>query len=203
MNAATRAWLDGLREHVAEARSAAPPASGADPAAAAAERLILAAHLATWIDTTPDLLADRRSWAATTPGADPDAALVLTTSPAGVAVAEEVLGRDEPLAGDLRRRICCTTEPEYRRWCMRHPDAGQLLHMNHWSWIKTSLPPQRAAEFARHPLGAGERYWLHRTGTAGAGAADGRAAHLWKFTGHHAVLLEAFVVERGVAPPRA
>ena len=203
MHPATRDWLDGLRESVTEARRSTAPAPGDDPAAAAAERMILAAHLATWIDATPDLLAARRAWAGDTPGADPDAAVVLTTSPSGIALAEELLARDEPLARDLRPRLCCTTESEYRRWCMRHPDAGHLLHVNHWNWVKTSVPQRRDAEFARHPLGPGERYWLHRTGTAGAGAADGRAAHLWRFTGRHAALLEAFVTEHGVTPPPA
>jgi hypothetical protein len=203
MHPVTHAWLEGLRETVAESRRTAAPEDTIDPAAAAAERMILAAHLATWIDDTPGLLAARRAWAGRTPDADAEAAVVLTTSPRGVALAEEFLARGDPLTRDLRPRVCCATESEYRRWCMRHPDAGHLLHVNHWSWIKTSVPRQRDAEFARHPLHAGEHYWLHRTGTAGAGAADGRTAHLWKFTGRHAALLEAFVAERSAAPPRA
>ena len=198
MQPATHVWLDGLRAAVSES----PAQDAAGGAAAAAERMILAAHLATWIDTWPHLAAARRAFAiAGDPGADPDAAIVLTTSPAGLAVAEELLARDEPLARDLRRRVVCATEGGYRRWCMRHPDHQHLLHVNHWTWIKTRVPPQRDGEFTRHPLAAGECYWLHRTGTAGAGAADGRAAHLWKFTGSLAVLLEPFVVEgRGAAP---
>lgn len=202
MKSATHTWLEGLRESATAGRGEPHGSRGVD-AAGAAERMILAAHLATWLDSSPDLLAARRVWARGVPGADAECALVLTTSPVGIALADEILSRDEPLARELRPRVCCVTEAEYRRWCMRHPDAGHLLHVNHWSWIKTGVPPQRDAEFARHPLRPGERYWLHRTGTAGAGAADGRAAHLWKFTGRHAALLEAFVVERGAAPPRA
>lgn len=198
MQPATRAWLEGLRAAVAEPR---PPLQ-ASGASAAAERMILAAHLATWIDASPHLSAARRAFAAAVdPEADPDAAIVVTTSPVGIAVVEELLASDEPLARDLRRRVVCATEGGYRSWCMRHPDERHRLHINHWSWIKTRVPRQRDAEFARHPLAAGEVYWLHRTGTAGAGAADGRATHLWKFTGSLAVLLEPFVVEgRGAAP---
>ncbi|MFN9367532.1 MAG: hypothetical protein ACK6CT_02015, partial [Planctomycetia bacterium] len=72
--------------------------------------------------------------------------------------------------------------------------------VNHWSWLKTNVPSRREAEFARHPRAAAEAYWLHRAGTAGAGVADGRDCHLWKWTGRQAVLLEAFVREGQAAP---
>ena len=101
-------------------------------------------------------------------------------------------------------RIVPVTELEYRLWCIRHPDDDHRHHVNHWNWIKTRVPAQRHAEFARHPLGPGEAYWLHRVGTAGAGAADRRDCHLWRWNGRHAALLQAFVREGGVshfAPP--
>ena len=60
MQPVTNAWLVGLREAAAEMRRTATAATPDDPAAIAAERAILAAHLATWIDATPDLLAARR-----------------------------------------------------------------------------------------------------------------------------------------------
>lgn len=202
MTPATRGWLEGLRDSAMAARRGVPVPQAGDPAAMAAERLILAAHAAIWLDTAPDLLDCRRAWArAAGPGADPEAALVITTSPAGIAVTDEILGRDHPIAREVRPRAVCVTESEYRRWCMRHPDEHHARHVNHWSWIKTRVPRQREAEFARHPLGPGACYWLHRTGTSGAGAADGRSAHLWKFDGRHATLLEAFVVEDRLTPP--
>ncbi|MFM9058683.1 MAG: hypothetical protein ACKOSQ_06140 [Planctomycetaceae bacterium] len=155
-----------------------------------------AADLATWIDAAPALLEARRAFAlAAGDTTDADPAIVITTAPAGVAVAEEILGRDDPLAREVRSRAACVTEREYRAWCMRHPDHEYRLHVIHWSWLKTRVPPQRDAEFARHPLRDGERYWLHRTGTEGAGVADRWATHLWKFDGRHAALLEAFVTE--------
>ena len=67
--------------------------------------------------------------------------------------------------------------------------------MNHWSWIKTEVPKQRWPAFSRHRLGPHESYWLHRTGTSGAGEADARACHLWKWNGATAVLLEPFIDE--------
>lgn len=202
MTSETRAWLDGLRGSVAAACSGDTSAAADDPAAAAAERMILAAHMATWIDAVPALAAARRGFAGATPGADPEPAIVITTSTAGIEVAAELLARDEPLARELRPRTALVTERDYRAWCMRHPDDGHLRHVNHWSWIKTRVPRQRDAEFARHPLVPGERFWLHRTGTAGAGGMDGRATHLWKFTGRHAVLLTPFVVESPVTHRR-
>jgi len=87
-------------------------------------------------------------------------------------------------------------EIEYRMWTKDHPDPGHLLHVNHWSWIKAPVPMQRWAEFKRHPLREGEAYWLHRTGTSGPGDHASRHAHLWKWTGRQAVLLEAFIRER-------
>lgn len=199
MHPATHDWLDGLRAAAEARRSARPPVASDDPAALAAERMIHAADLSAWIDATPGLLEARRTFALAAGGAtDADAALVITTSPAGVAVAEEILGRDDPLARAVRPRAACVTEQEYRAWCMRHPDHEHRLHVVHWSWVKARVPPQRDAEFARHPLRDGERYWLHRTGTEGTGGADRWATHLWKFDGRHAALLEAFVRERHV-----
>ena len=193
MHPATLTWLDGLRESLAAARRDPPPA--ADPAAAAAERMILAAHFATWLDELPALDDARRDFAATVPAADPHPAIVVTTSPVGIEVLERILAGPTPLAAHARPRVAAATEKQYRAWCMRHPDDRHLLHVNHWSWVKTRVPGQRDAEFAAHPRREGEAYWLHRVGTAGAGRLDGRVAHLWKFTGRHAVLLAPFVAE--------
>ena len=204
MQPETRVWLDGLRAWLVERRSADTDAVAPDPAATRAERMILAAHVATWLDESPALLRARRDFAGSAgSGVDPDPALVLTTSPPGLEVAEDLFAGDSLLAQDLRARVVCATEREYRAWCMRHPDADHRLHVNHWNWIKTQVPPRREREFRAHPLRAGERYWLHRTGTAGAGSADGRDAHLWRFDGRHATLLQAFVHEAGTRPPRA
>lgn len=202
MDTRTLDWLEGLRAATDTMRAATATASTVDPAALAAERMIHAAHLATWLDTTPALFESRRTFARSAGhDADAEAAIVLTTSPAGLAVADELLRRDEPLARALRPRVACVTEIEYRGWCMRHPDHDHRLHVVHWSWLKTHVPPQRDAEFCRHPLRDGERYWLHRTGTAGVGPADLWATHLWGFDGRRAVLLEASVAERHVDPP--
>lgn len=198
----TKSWLAGLRESAAALRrtGTAPPV---EPAAAAAEGAILAAHLSSWLDCIPGLLESRRAHAlALGTRADPEAAIVITTSPIGITTAEELLGRDEPTNREMADRIAWVTEREYRGWCMRHPDDEHLLHVNHWTWVKTRVPSQRDAEFARHPLRAGERYWLHRVGTAGAGGLDRRATHLWRFDGTRAALLEPFVTEARVAPPR-
>jgi hypothetical protein len=123
---------------------------------------------------------------------------VLTTSPAGILVAEALLRRPDLPAAGIAAGVACVTEREYRRHCIRRPDEHHRLHVNVWSWIKTRVPRRREAEFARHPLAAGECYWLHRTGIAGAGTADCRDCHLWKWNGRHPALLEAFVRESGV-----
>lgn len=199
MHHATRAWLDGLRDSVATVRRS--PADEIDVAAAAAERMILATHFATWLDDVAALDEARRDHAIGTTGADPHPAIVVTTSVAGIDVVEDLLTANSPIAIDVRPRVAAVTEKDYRAWCMRHPDEHHLLHVNHWSWVKTRVPSVRDAEFAAHPRRDGEAYWLHRTGTAGAGRADGRATHLWKFTGRHATLLEPFIAEGRVPPP--
>lgn len=198
---ATHAWLDGLRDALVATRR--DPGPAADPAAAAAERMILGAHFTTWLDGVPAVDEARRDLAATEPDADPHPAVVVTTSPVGIAALEEILDAATPIAREVRPRIVAVTEKEYRSWCMRHPDNRHLLHVNHWSWVKTRVPARRDAEFAAHPRRDGEAYWLHRVGTAGAGRLDGRVSHLWKFTGRQAVLLAPFVVEGGVPPRRA
>ncbi|MFM8890755.1 MAG: hypothetical protein ACKOTB_03855 [Planctomycetia bacterium] len=178
-------WLDGLRA------AAAPLPHSSSGAAAAAERSILAAHLVAWLDTELSGLLAERSRAGI---GDAEPALVLTTSPTGIEVARDVLGRDDPLTRERARRIACVTERCYRLWCIRHPDPDHSWHVNHWSWIKTSVPSQRHAAFARWPLADGEAYWLHRTGTTGVGR-DRRFTHLWRFDGRIATILKPFVDE--------
>jgi hypothetical protein len=200
----TRDWLAGLRGFVAEHRQHHPLPEGEAPTPAwAAERAILASHLATRLAEIDMLLARRRERNATAEGRpDPDPALVLSTSPPGITACSTLL---DPAGGpfaDLRRRFAPVTELEYRLWCIRAPDEGRLRHVNLWSWVKTRVPQQRHAEFSRHRLGSGEAYWLHRTGIVGAGAADTHACHLWKFDGRQASLLEPFIHE-GVAGPGA
>ena len=146
-----------------------------------------------WLDgELAGLLAERRT--VRMAGVDTDPALVLTTTVAGLAAAADVLERDDPLVRQWRQRFACVTEREYRLWCIRHPDPENRMHMNHWSWIKTRVPPQRWPAFSRFPLREGESYWLHRTGTAG-GAMERRFCHLWKWNGSTASILQPFVEE--------
>jgi len=192
----TVSWLEGLRASALAARDRAdghrlPPA-----AEATAERAVLAADFVTWIDTElPDLLAGRAAGPGDEGGADPEPAIILMTSPVGLAAAADVLGRSDPLLDRWRERCACVTEIEYRAWCLKHPDYDYRHHVIHWNWIKTRVPAQRWPEFAAWPLGEGECYWLHRLGTAG-GPVERRACHLWKWNGRTAALLKPFIEER-------
>jgi len=198
MKHASREWLAGLRQRVADVRRdpgpAGPAGDARSAAATAAERMILAAHLAVWIDNELLSLLDERrtAWRS---DADPHPAIVVTTSPVGVGVVDETLGRTEPLVASLRDSLVAVTEREYRDWTRSHPDPDHLLHVNHWNWVKTSVPAARQGEFAAHPLGDGESFWLHRTGTAGCGA-ERRFCHLWKWNGTIASLVRPFIAER-------
>ncbi len=199
MRAVTRDWCAGLAEFAAECRGAQPPGQTESSPAAAAERTILATHLVAWLDDWTAVMAARREHARTRSEADGDPVVVLTTSALGIEVAAGLLAGGHPLAAAEAGRIVPVTELEYRLWCIRHPDDAFRCHVNHWSWIKTRVPARRHAEFARFPLGPGEAYWLHRAGTAGAGGADRRDCHLWRWNGRHAVLLQAFIREGGVS----
>jgi hypothetical protein len=175
-------WLDGLRAFVAEYRAGRPIVAATSPEQLG-QKPILATHLSMWIDGE----------AASLPASH---AIVLTTSDTGIAVADEALARNEPLIASLRPRLLAVREIEYRLWTKDNSDADRALHMNHWSWLKAPVPPQRYHEFQAWPLQPGEAYWLHRTGTSGPGTAESRHAHLWKWTGSHAVLLKPFITER-------
>ena len=199
MRPATRDWLDGLRTFATAHRVGKPLAVTGSPAQQAAERMILAAQLATWLDGSDAILQARAAGPAATARGDTDPALVITTSPTGIAVAEEQLARGSLPARAVAGRAVAVTELEYRLWCIRQPDDAYERHVNLWNWIRTNVPRQRDAEFARHPLADGEAYWLHRAGIAGAGAAARRDCHLWKWNGRHASLLEGFVAEHGVS----
>lgn len=197
MNEATKEWLEGLR-----ARAAAQEPSTSEDVSAhetSAERMILAAQLSLWLTSFDDCLASRRAWLdEALPEGDRDPAIVVTTSPVGMAVADELTRAGSLPARSLVRELVAVSERTYRLWCIAHPDPKQLHHVNVWNWIKMKVPEQRHAEFARHPLRPGEAYWLHRAGIAGAGSADRRDCHLWKWTGRQAVLVEAFITERNV-----
>lgn len=201
MNPTTREWLLGLRDWAAEQRGRAPtPPTDADVAARAAERSILGATLATRLAEIDTIRAARHPRGSGAAGQlDLDPAIVLTTSPVGIAAAEQLLASSGDLAVIVGDRLAAVTELDYRLWCIRHPDEGHLLHVNLWNWVKTRVPRQRWGEFAAHPLGPGESYWLHRTGIAGAGLLDRRECHLWKWNGRHAALLQPFVAESAVS----
>lgn len=179
-------WLEGLREFVVRYRAERPVLPATTPERVG-QRSILATHLSTWIDGE----------AAALPATH---AIAITTSDVGIVVVEECLSRREPLTESLRPRIVAVREIEYRLWTKDHPDAERMLHVSHWSWIKAPVPPQRHGEFHAWPLQPGEAYWLHRTGTSGPGPGECRHAHLWKWTGSHAVLLAPFI--RDVDPLR-
>lgn len=202
MLSATRDWLDGLRSFAGAHRLRQPLVWAAFDAVRFAERAILAAWFTAWLAENDAVLEARRraiAGGALAADADPGPALVVTTSPLGIGVAEEQWTSGGALAGAIAAHAVAVTELEYRLWCIRHPDETYGRHVNIWNWIKTGVPRQRHAEFARHPLGHDEAYWLHRAGIAGAGGADRRDCHLWKWNGREASLLEAFVSERGVS----
>lgn len=189
MSPEARDWLAGLRQHVETLRRGPGPAgrTGIVPAEQAAERMILSAHLVTWLENElATLLAER-------PKAS-EPVIVITTSAVGLDVVATLLGRDEPLMQSLRGRVVAVTEGEYRSWTKDHPDPDHRLHVNHWSWIKTSVPEARRHEFRHFPLGPNEHYWLHRTGTTGCGR-ERRHCHLWKWNGQTAALLKPFIDE--------
>lgn len=199
MTTDTRAWLDGLREFAAVHRERKPLAA-VDPQLPihTAERAILAVDLATRLATLGDMLAARTA-ANPAPSSDAEPAVVVTTSPVGIAVVAELLASPTHGLQPLAAATTAVTELEYRLWGIRQPDDASRLHVNLWSWVKTSVPKQRWPEFARYPLGPGEVYWLHRMGVSGVGTADARHCHLWKWNGRHAALLQAFIPEQAVS----
>lgn len=200
MRGETRDWLEGLRDSVADRRVAVEDsAPDGQRAVAAAVRMILATHLTVWADEQDGWLAARRALARTSTGIDPEPAIVLTTSSVAIGDAQATFAAAGTTAGALGPRVAVVTELEYRRWCMRRADDAHRLHVTHWNWVKTRLPPQRTDEFRRHAGGAEDVLWLHRTGTEGAGDADRRDSHLWRWTGRKAVLVEAFVAEEGLS----
>lgn len=199
MTPETRGWLDGLRDHAA-GLGPVDPRENRPSAEIAAERALITATLSVWLDTELSGLMTERAMEAARVGTgglrsiDPEPAIVITTTRAGVAAALALLDREEHPMWRLRERFACVTELEYRRFCIRHPDDDHRLHVVHWSWMKTRVPPQWRPRFEPWPIGVDECYWLHRTGTAGAGE-ERRASHLWKWNGATASLLKAFVRE--------
>lgn len=193
----TRLWIERLAEFAADQRLKTPLAlPGDDPALWSAERSIIGASLAARLAELEAVRIARRSLS----GIDDDPAVVVTTSPAGIAAVDALLAPGSAIAILAGGRVASVTELEYRLWCIRSPDPEHRHHVNVWSWVKTSVPRQRWPEFAAFPLRDGDAYWIHREGLSGAGDLDRRASHLWRWDGRHASLLRAFITER--AAPR-
>lgn len=200
MRTVTLDWLTGLRDFAASSHASTARADDDRPVEErAAERMILAAQLSTWLTGFDDILLARRAWLDERHSdGDPHPAIVITTSRVGIALAEELTTTGSVPARSVAREVVAVSERDYRLWCIAHPDDHYHRHVTIWNWIKSKVPQQRHAEFARHRLRDGESYWLHRAGIAGAGSADRRESHLWKWNGQHVTLLEPFVVERNI-----
>ncbi len=191
MMPATVAWRDGLIAFLAEDRKRPRHRSAADPEAAviAEAQRIVTESIREWIEKTlARQLERRRQWAEAHPGVDDDPAILLTTTPLGLGIAEQLVTND-------RLGIICLLEVEYRRWCRIEPDDAMRHHVTAWSWVKTSLPKVRQGDFPAHPLGPGEQYWLHRTGIAGTTEEEVRNTALLAFDGTRSRLLTASTVE--------
>ncbi len=191
MTPATAAWREGLLAFLADDRTRPRHRSTPDPAPAvtAEATRVVAESVGAWLtEKLTRQLDHRRQWAADVPGLDPDPAILLTTTPLGLATAEECVA-DDP------RGIICLLEVEYRRWCRIEPDEALQHHVAAWNWVKTTLPSVRQADFPAHPLKAGEQYWLHRTGIAGTTAEELRNTALLAFDGTHSRMLAASTVE--------
>lgn len=196
MTPATEQWRDGLIAFLERDRQKPRHRSVGDPepaVSAEAERIV-AASVGQWLaQGLAHHLAARRARSASlseaeAAGFDADPAILLTTTPLGLPIAER-------LAAEDGRGIICLLEVEYRRWCREQPDADWRHHVVAWDWVKTGLPRVRQGDFPAHPLKAGEHYWLHRTGIAGVEAEEIRNSALLAFDGTQSRLLAASTVE--------
>lgn len=148
----------------------------------AAQTQILAAHAKSWGIPTLSRLA----------AAFPDGAIVVTTSPPGLAAWSDLIsGLPAPIA----ERVATATEIEYRGWCMRSPDESHRLHSVVWSWIKAPLPPQRRPDFASFPIAESADYWVLRYGHTSA-SEGGHSADLYSWDGAVATHLATGITER-------
>ena len=195
MTPSTRAWRDGLIAFLAEDRRRPRHRSTADPERAVLEEVQRVVHqsVSQWLtETLPNQLQRRRGRVSVLPGEasgfDPDPAVLLTTTPIGLPIAEQ-------LAADDPHGVVCLLEVEYRRWCRRQPDEAMQHHVTAWNWVKTNLPRVRQDDFPQHPLAPGESYWLHRTGIAGVTTDELRNTALLAFDGTRTRLLAASTVE--------
>lgn len=196
MRPAARDWLDSLRRFSTEHRLSRPQRPEPVPVKTgtghsagaglslplAAQTEILAAHAVAWGIPTLNRLA----------ATFPDSAIVVTTSPPGVAPWSNLIAR---LPALIAERVATATEIEYRGWCMRSPDESYELHAVVWSWIKAPLPPQRRPDFASFPIPASADYWVLRYGhtTADEG---GHSADLFAWDGAVATHLASGITER-------
>ena len=150
--------------------------------ALATQAAILAAHAADWGLPTLTKLA----------ATFPDGAIVVTTSPPGLAAWNDLISR---LPTPLAQRVATATEIEYRGWCMRSPDESHRLHAVVWSWIKAPLPPQRRPDFAAFPIAESADYWVLRYGHSGGGEGE-QSGDLFAWDGAVARLLATGITER-------
>jgi len=187
----TKAWREGLIAFLASDRRRPRHRSTPDPepAVIAEAQRIVTVSIREWLaESLVRQLDRRRERAEVVAGLDPNPAILLTTTPLGLGIAEQLVA-DDP------RGIVCLLEVEYRRWCRIEPDDQLSHHVTAWNWVKTSLPKVRQGDFPAYPLGPGEHYWLHRTGIAGTTEEEVRNTALLAFDGTRSRLLTASTVE--------
>lgn len=196
MTPATEQWRDGLIDFLARDRQKPRHRAVGDPEPAViaeAERIVTTSVRQWLAHGLTSHLDARQAWIATLPqeqadGFDGEPAILLTTTPLGLPIAER-------LAAEDGRGVVCLLEVEYRRWCRVQPDDAMHHHVTAWDWVKPGLPEARQGDFPAYPLEPGEHYWLHRTGIAGVAGEEIRNSALLAFDGTQSRLLAASTVE--------
>jgi hypothetical protein len=176
-------WFEGLRRFADECRKKAPLAerTSLSPAEEVQCRII-GGSLIGWLQKFGPRLLQERAVLATLQDWEKDPFVVFTSEQPGLVAANEILEESPPT-------IAFLYPDEFTRWTRRHPDTDYRWHVHTWSFF-AALDADTAQRAAKHPLAAGETYWLHKEGTM-CGPLFGRGGdHLWKWDGSEPALIE-------------
>jgi hypothetical protein len=177
-----RRWFPRLQAFAAECRRAAPvPAVASFPAAGREQHRVLRARMREFAASEDRrCILDRK----------PYQAAILSTTPVGLAAAEEVFGGTGAVI---------LTEAERERWLSEvYPVDHEAFWWYAFAWwtLTEGLAGKDEAEIRQHyPIPDGCSYWVVVSGVQWGGLAGGANHELWRWDGERAEFIEVYAVE--------
>ena len=144
-------------------------------------RRIIGGSLMTWLDhRLPGILGERHTLRVS--DFDQKPIVVFTTTPLGMAAAQDVMGESP-------EDFVCLLREEFERWEENHRDGGFKSHIQTWSYFDHPSPELHEDLAEAYPSARVDQLRFHRTGDMWSPNCGVFADHLWQWIGESMELL--------------